>query len=607
MLKIGFTKPAWLLPRTRSKTIELRFDLPAPDPGVTAPNFYTRKFRQALADLSETPLEQIKRLRREFYNLNRRKLGMTDRFDRTQQGLELFLPMLHDMLRNYSREGGIPDSPLRRDSLDLSAEILHLASESYLAVFKHHYQQSDAAFSQAIDRVRRVACRVLETIRLEQRVRALRYQVLGGNAWHRAHTLFHIMHTYDTVDTPIPLLESDIYAPHAGRVTSLGAVYAALNLTARLDMLRWPVAFQPLLAAYLDSHIGLVSICEDEGGQLASGHLLSYCHDEQPAATQRREPDESPADAPTALLIDWTRLIAHIHGDCAGLMKAGRTGQSGHAPIKLRLLSGLESLALAHLLLTSLQRPDQAEALHERAERIHGMHVYVSFREVYLLIGHILSKPGETPGMRFIDHFAERSAMIAKDHTSEAESLWYVLGQSTSLIRLKTEESEFTTAMAVGDLVAYALSEADKHRPRFAVVKRLYRPSAGNVIIDLGRLAKYAEPVVLQPADEDRSRANTDVMYGLLMFDPGTGCNLLVSPKARVMDKTEVVMRFRGKNYPLALDGLKFVTQGFYLFRMPLRLAELGLEASPSYPDARSEASVVAAPAGRAQFLRNSD
>lgn len=585
MLTFGLTKPAWLLSRTRSKTIELRFTLPAPEARAVPPSFYTGKFKQSLADLSETPIEQIRLLRREFNNLNRSKLGLTDRLGRTQQGLELFLPMLQETLRKFSREGGMPDSALRRDALDLSAEILHMLSESYMAVFRQYYLQPDAAFAQAIEAVRRVACRVLETTRLEQRVRALRYQVLGGSAWYRVSTLFHIMRTYDDVDAPIAILESDIYAMHAGRVTSLGAVYASLQLTARLDMLRWPVAFQSLLVGYLDSTIDLVSIRDDDGGPLASGHLLSYCHDEQPAMLHRREPDEVPADAPTALLIDWSRLMARVRSDCAALMQASRSGNPGAAPIKLRLLSSLESLALAQMLLTSMQRPDAAEALHERAERIHGLHVYVSFREVYLLIGHILSKPGEAPSMRFIDHFAERSAMIARDHTTEAESLWYVLGQNASLIRLKTEESEFTTAMSVGDLVSYALNEADKHRPRLAVVKRLYRPSPGNVVIDLGRLAKYAEPVVVVPAGQDRTHAKADVMYALLMFDPVMGCNLLISPKANVMDKSEVVMTFRGRAYPLTLGNLKYVTRGFYLFHMPVRMSALGLDAPPEYPE----------------------
>jgi hypothetical protein len=586
MLTTWLPKPVWLMPKTRTKTIELRFSLPAAEARATPPSFYTSKFKQSLADMSETPIEQIRLLRREFKNLNRSHLGMTDRLDRTRQGLNLFLPLLQETLRKFSREGGIPDSALRRDALDLSAEILHMLGESYLAAFKQIYEQPDAAFDLALAQARHCACRVLETLRLEQRVRALRYQVLGGAAWHMANSVFHIMRAYDSVDAPIPLLESDVYAMHAGRTTCLSAVYSALQLTGRFDMLRWPVAFQALLAGYLDSTVDLVSIRDDDGGKLASGHLLAYCHDEQPAAAQRLAPEDAPADAPVALLIDWTRLMARVRDDCTALMKASRTGNPGSAPVKLRLLSSLESLALAQMLLTSMQRPDQAEALHERAERVLGMQMYVSFREVYLLLGHILSHPGEELGKRFIDHFAERSAMIAKDHTTEAESLWYVLGQNRALIRLKTEESEFTTAMAVGDLVSYALGEADKHRPRLAVVKRLYRSSAGNVVIDLGRLAKYAEPVVVAPAGQDRNNAKADVMYGLLMFDPDLGCNLLISPKANVMDKSEVVMTFRNRDYPLALGGLKYVTRGFYLFHMPVRMSTFGLETPPEYPEA---------------------
>jgi hypothetical protein len=51
------------------------------------------------------------------------------------------------------------------------------------------------------------------------------------------------------------------------------------------------------------------------------------------------------------------------------------------------------------------------------------------------------------------------------------------------------------------------------------------------------------------------------------------------------MGVTDVVMNFRGQAHEFALAGLKYVTGGFYLFRMPLRMSQLGLDAPPNYPE----------------------
>jgi hypothetical protein len=115
------------------------------------------------------------------------------------------------------------------------------------------------------------------------------------------------------------------------------------------------------------------------------------------------------------------------------------------------------------------------------------------------------------------------------------------------------------------------------------------RPNSTYVIIDLERLAKYAEPATVVPME--RGEATKDeVMHALLMFDPDLGCNLLFSPKANIMDKTKVSMKFRGKDYNFDMGALKYVTSGFYLFAVPLTMSQLGMEAPPQFPEPSGQA-----------------
>ncbi len=583
----------WPFAGPRTKTIDLRFSLPAMEPGVHAPQFYTGAFARELAELAAAPAEQLKLLRRAMRDLNRCKMGAGDRLDRNRQALGHFLPILQQELRRYSKAGGIPDSPLRRDVLDMSADILKLLGQSYMAVFKHHYERSDAAFAKAIVEARLCACRALELVRLEQRVRGLRYQPLSNATWAMANTLFLVLRQHDDVEAPVPLLEGDVYDSHKGRTTSVAEVFKALHITGHLDMLHWPIAFQAMLVGYLEGLMDTIVLLDDHGGPMHKELLSIQCHQSGPGSAQRMEnPDSLPV-----VLMDWQALAKHIRSDCLAIVRASRGNDQQKVPRKLVLLSSIERLALAQLLLNSLNRPAPDDGSMDRDEKVLDMQIYVGFREVYLLIQHILSGRADSHGKRFIDHFAERSAMIAEDHTSEQQSLWYVLRQTNTMIRLKTQETEFSTALEVGSLVAYELGARDRHRPRLAVVRRIYRPSTAYVILDLERLAKYAEPVVVTALNGDQPEG--DPMAAMLKFDPDHGCSLLFSPKYSVMDKTRVKMSFRGRDHVFTLGGLKFVTTGFYLFSVPLGMTALGLDAPPVFPEPAAPEEVPAAGAPR--------
>lgn len=579
MLTSWLKKPVWPFSGTREKTIDLRFSLPSIEPNAPVPQFTSARFAKEVEALGANPSEQCKLLRREIRSLNRCNIGPGERMERTKQALALFYPLLQGALRDYSKAGGVPDQTARQETLDTMAEILGMLRQSYTAVFKAHYEKSDAYFTRAIEQIRVCACRILEMVKLEQRVRALRYQPLNGSAWYITNTVFHIMRAYDDVDAPVPPLEAELLPAHAGRLTTLKANFAAIHMTGRLDMLHWPVPFQSLLVGYLDGAMDLVSVIDDHREALGKEQMLVYCHDETLGGVQRQKGPQRPA----VVLIDWSALAARLRDDCVNIVKSSRNNQTGMTPKKFLLLSNIDRLAMAQQLLSSMQTFEHAETSDEREQAVTGMQIYVDFREVYLLCGHIISGRAGTMGKRFIDHFAERSSMIADGQGGDPETLWYVLRQTKTLIRLKTKETIYSTAMEVGSLVAYGLGEQDKHRPRLAVVRRIYRPNSTYVIIDLERLAKYAEPVTLAPTVH--GKPVDEVMHGMLVFDPDLGVNLLLSPKANIMDKTTVQMTFRGKAYDFVMSNLKYVTGGFYLFGMPLSMSQLGLDAPPQFPD----------------------
>lgn len=567
--------------RRRTKTIEFRFALPGPKPGVRLPALHGDAYAKELASMAGTPLDQIRFLHRSMKELNSCKLKSQKRLEAGRRILFLFFPLLQQEMQKYSINAGVPDPAIRKNTLDACADVLFSVAQSYMAIFKDYYEKPDAQFSHQIDLIRQVACRILELFRLEQRVVGLRYKELKRERWYYINSVFHIMRAYGEVESDLPVLESDIYPGHAGRVTSISRVFLALNMTGRLDMLQWPVHLQTVFVGYLESQLENTAIMEGQNAELDKTRLISWCGSSTFASSQR----SSRCDNQNSVVIDYREMDRRMRRDCDQILHAHENSASAHGPKKLQSLSGLERLAMSHLLIRSLD-VGFIDPSRQREEPILGMQMYVTFKDVYHYIFHILSGKVHSQGKRLEDHFAERSAVIAEDHTTEHRSLWFVLLHNHRMIRLKTQETDFTTQLEIGSLVAYELGEQDKYRPRLASVKRLYRPDDASVIIDMDRLAKYAEPVSIEVIEP--MPANPEKIGALLIHDPDIGWNLLFSSNKTISEACAVRMLFR--NYPIEfkVGKLKQATTGFYLFDVPLDLAQLGLDEPPVFPMPRS-------------------
>lgn len=581
MLDKLMSTPLWPPSMKRTKRIELRFVFPAPDKETKIPQFASSKFAGHFNELKANPIEQIRLMRGEIRALNRCRLRNADRLAVNREGLSHVYPVMLGELRKYSKEGGIPDNPIRQESLDHITEILKLLVYSYLMVFKGHYDDSDGHFERKLEEVGICACRILELTRLKQRTRALRYQSLSETAWYIVNTVFHIMHMHGDIESPVTMMESELLSGRGERTTNLRVLFGALQMTSRLDMLRWPVAYQTLFVGYQDSLPDAISVLADHTGPVTREQMLTYSNDDQ-SARQCRKQNE--ADHPVVRL-DWSSMAKRLRQDCLHIIKAARSNSLDQVPEKFRLFSNVERLALAQLLLRSMESTKGNNGYQEREEQILGMQIYVGFKEIYLLAKHILSGKASDSNKRFVDLFAERSAMIAEDHNTAKESLWYTLHQDSQTIRLKTQETRFTHQMEIGSLIAYGLGAKDLNRPRLGVVSRLHRPNATSVIIDLERLAKYAEPVGIMLSEE--GQAHNEPLHALVIHDPALGWNLIFPPHYNLTDSKQVQMIFRGKSHFFSLGTLRYVTSGMYMFSIPLDTVDLGLKSVPSYPESK--------------------
>lgn len=139
--------------------------------------------------------------------------------------------------------------------------------------------------------------------------------------------------------------------------------------------------------------------------------------------------------------------------------------------------------------------------------------------------------------------------------------------------------------MSIGSLFACGLGE-NVNRPSLAVVSRIFRPSHKVVVIDIHRVASYAEPVTLtMNAEPDQPLKAHQKKAALLVYDHNVSgqWNLMFAPQDVALGVDQFAIYHHKQMIPVTLKALRNATNDFYLFSTNLESAQLGFTGEPDY------------------------
>src|SRR5207244_1169468 len=97
------------------------------------------------------------------------------------------------------------------------------------------------------------AYRILEFTKLQQRVKALRYQVLPDPAWLVVNTVFHTMRAAGYANTPFPMIENMVTRDEVPKTQTMRELFLSIHMLSKFDVLRWPTEWQIYVFAYTRS------------------------------------------------------------------------------------------------------------------------------------------------------------------------------------------------------------------------------------------------------------------------------------------------------------------------------------------------------------------
>jgi len=568
------------------RTLQLRFGILPPTRCRSKPPRSIKRL-QAQATAGSTPIERMEALLGQARMLNRCPMPAGRRFT----GLEVLARVFHGeaapKLAEVSEEiGGIPEHPGRGALLDLIDQTAQALLYGYQLVFASDYRRSRFWYAKVRHRVHRCAGRILELIKIKHRITGLRYAPLPPESWRLANTVYAVMRAYETTDLPLRTLAAGDAGITGPREASLDQLYAWIQTYHILDYSAWPEQGQFFIDEYCSAVDGGIRIHDHDGSNLvaAKDTLLATCWQDTPPARRLSEADLGPV-----VIIDYRILADSIRLDYVELSRARADRNRFAMPPRLARLEPVHQTATGYLLHRNLRLPGLWGDVSDKRQRHRDLRIYVGYDEVRAHLLAIFAANGRAqPSRELSNLFARRSAMIGEDDSATTESLWYVLYADEQRMRIKTQETRFTTRMFIGNLLAYGFGRKQVFQPRVGKVNRIYRPGTGTVVIDIEYLASFGTPITLHKRDvkaasePGRLRVVGQPLPALLIHHPRRGWGVITPPQEGFWEHTPVGIQ-SGRQVILAeLGEAQDVTAEFCWFSMASKSFP---QQPPRYPE----------------------
>lgn len=445
--------------------------------------------------------------------------------------------------RFIEQGSGVPETREQREGISLAVRAVEQLAISYKLVFQDDYAALSSDMSKR-ERLTVVTLRIMELIRLEQMLRAFRYQQLPQHVWRDCNQLFFSARSFADVRTGHALklrIANRPGRPERGlfpELASIEQVYLSVQITGLIDVVSWPAHLVYVVDRYLAELDPPLATQRDHGDGLDAGHVIVYRNQGVPPRFVR-----SADELGDAVQIDLRPFIEHADADRRVL--GADADAAASEPI--RELAPQERLPLLELLLRKLgperRREPRRTVFEPRDARVYGGFDGV-YRQLY----------GQTG----------RSVLpeVAPAAEPPAPPRWIVANESDGGVQLRIQESQYAMPLHVGRLVAYTLGGDDQFR--IGYVTRLQRVGDGEVEVAIARLRETAAAVVV----EELGAAEPRALPALLIRDGGGHWLLLCERRHGLAGGAHVGVLADGHTHT-GLVGEAYLTKPeFVVFRL---------------------------------------
>lgn len=467
-----------------------------------------------------------------------------------------------------NQENSLPESSERRNALIASIDAIQQLSVAYKLLFREYYSEKKKKYNKLSYSY---AARALELIRLEQRLRALRYQKLPKVSWQHCNQIFFSQAHHNQIDEDYSLIglvgvrkKSDKLRRGSVPSSSIRKLYISIQLFGLLDVTTWPTRMFNIPDAYLDILAGDgLKIVADDGANLKPGFLLTHYINEAPPVFKRRD------NFPTPLIqFDYTGLYNVLVKDHKEIGKQQFLEEFDDNKFSKPLaeIKEADRVPVIELMIMGLTSRERREKRHASFDDS-VVSVYFSFHDVNRLLKDIVA-PDQSrvrASRQFIDTLAMSSALLAEEQQQHMAASWTVTNFSVGGILISTEETDFSNPIQIDMLVAFTMPENKQH-PIIGFVRRLNRPTSKHVEIAIVRLSNYAETAGVQ----DQSELDSQIAKAVILIKNVRGEWNLIIKTSMHYSKGEPLklIRANGSALPVRLGEVVYAKKDFKVFEL---------------------------------------
>jgi len=491
-------------------------------------------------DLNKYSTELLRKIDGYLQRVNTEKMRNSKRMAWVEHALQYACPAMRKIYSEHYKSEALPESHDRREGLMAAISVCSQLAVGYKRQLNEDFALPDARYARVRPRVRHHAVRILELLRMEQRLRAMRYQKLSEKSWQDCHQIFFALSQCEDIDEQRLSLNClqvllDSSANESTRripaMTSLNLAYLSIQFNGLFNISALLCQKLHMIDAQIANVIDSITIIPDHGKKLGRGKLLIYYGQDCPPYFKRQDEihrkkqlawlkargefcmgeaisaeyklraiivDVAPLDA--MLMKEHQRLLTRFESqDFIEGVKAKGGGNKYNTVADQDDLANLLTIDAMCDGLQLKQRKEEREYI--LGQKI--LYVYNGFMSVYkLLVDLAIEKKNETPSLTsdnaLRDALAGRSALIAADLQDNEFGQWFVVDKSEGGVHIKTRESEFTTALFIGQVVAFAYSREELAKPALGYVVRLRRSISKEIEVTIRILSKTIVATAVQ-------------------------------------------------------------------------------------------------------------
>lgn len=545
--------------------------------------------------LNKYPLELLREIDRYLKRLNTERISNKKRMVWIEHALQYACPAMRKVYSEHYKSEAMPESHDRRESLLMATSVCVQLAAGYKRQLNEDFSLPDVNYARVRPRVRKNALRIFELLRMEQRLRAMRYQKLSEKSWQECNHLFFAISQCEDVEESQPALsclqvlldslnnEADRRAPTK---TSINLLYLSIQLNGLFDITTLSVPKLHVVDVQIGMVVDSITIIPDHGKPLGRGKLLVYYGQNCPAYFRRQDDAQRKKQADwlkargdshvagqslveqklTAVIIDVSPLDALLMKEHQHLLQRFESqasiGDEKTKGTKSKYNSVADQDDLANLLtIDAMCDSLRLKQRMEKREYILGqkvLYVYNGFMSVYKLLVDMAAE-NEEPNPELAadnelrDALAGRSALIAADLEASEFGQWFVVDLSEGGVHIKTRESEFTTALYIGQVVAFAYSREGLAKPVLGYVVRLRRGVNKEIEVTIRILSKS----VIATAVQSDFLSQNDMALPAMLLDDTDGRHLMLHHSHRLSSGTSVKIELEQRKTDIISEMLK--------------------------------------------------